>query len=486
LKKKKQKNFYSFAAAPIIRSFLLLFFKKEVLSYFLSTIRGPALQSRWLQLSLGIICMVMIANLQYGWTLFVLPISQAHDWSRAAIQVAFTVFVICETWLLPLEGYVIDRIGPKLTVCAGGVLIGASWALDSIADSLGVLYLASAIGGIGAGFIYGATVGNAIKWFPDRRGLAAGLTAAGFGAGSAVTLVPISNMLANSGYRATFLWFGLMQGIVVVAVAQLLRAPPGLGGHHEPPLSTSGMTATRPSRLHDITRDYAPGEVAREPVFWLMYLMFVLVGAGGLIATAQLSVIATDFGVAKTPVTLLFITMPALTFALAIDRVLNGLTRPFFGWVSDQIGRENTMFIAFALEGAGIFVLIWLAANPVAFVVLTGVVFFAWGEIYSLFPATCGDTFGRRFAATNYGLLYTAKGTAALLVPFGSLLRDATGNWLVVLYVAAGVNLLAAVLALFVLKPLRRRFIRRSMLLRAEERIAAANRMSQQSASAVG
>jgi len=261
-----------------------------------------------------------------------------------------------------------------------------------------------------------------------------------------------------------------------VAASFLLRAPPGQAARHGEPLSTSGMTAVRPSRLHDLTRDYPPGEVARQPVFWLMYLLFVLVGAGGLIATAQLSVIATDFGVAKTPVTLLFLTMPALTFALAIDRVLNGLTRPFFGWVSDQIGRENTMFIAFLAEGLGIIALTLLAANPVAFVVLTGVVFFAWGEIYSLFPATCGDTFGRRFAATNYGLLYTAKGTAALLVPFGSLLRDATGNWLAVLYVAAAVNLLAAGLALFVLKPMRRRFIRRSMEARALERIAAAKR----------
>jgi OFA family oxalate/formate antiporter-like MFS transporter len=433
-----------------------------------------ALKSRWGQLIIGIVCMVMIANLQYGWTLFVLPIGHAHGWSRAAIQVAFTVFVLCETWLLPLEGYVIDRIGPRLTVCAGGIMIGAAWALDSIAASLTVLYIASAIGGIGSGFIYGATVGNAIKWFPDKRGLAAGLTAAGFGAGSAITLVPISNMIAHSGYQSTFLFFGLLQGIVVVLAAQLLTAPPGVATKREAPLSSSGMSAMRPSRLHDITHDYTPLEVAKQPVFWLMYLLFVLVGAGGLMATAQLSVIATDFGVAKTPVTILFLTMPALTFALAIDRVLNGLTRPFFGWVSDRIGRENTMFIAFLLEGLGILLLVSEATNPVAFVVLTGVVFFAWGEIYSLFPATCGDTFGRKFAASNYGLLYTAKGTAALLVPFGSLLRAETGTWLAVLYVAAGVNLLAAVLALLVLKPLRRGFIGRSMVLRAEERSAAA------------
>jgi len=434
-----------------------------------------ALKSRWSQLIIGILCMVMIANLQYGWTLFVLPIGKAQGWSHSAIQVAFTVFVLCETWLLPLEGYVIDRIGPKLTVCAGGVLIGASWMLDSIAASLTVLYIGSALGGVGSGFIYGATVGNAIKWFPDRRGLAAGLTAAGFGAGSAITLVPISNMIAHSGYQHTFLVFGLLQGSIVVVAAQFLRAPPGSVRAHETALSPGGMTALRPSRLHDITHDYPPAEVLRQPVFWLLYLMFVLVGAGGLMATAQLAVIATDFGVAKTPVTLLFLTMPALTFALAIDRVLNGLTRPFFGWVSDHIGRENTMFIAFLLEGLGILLLIRQAADPVAFVVLTGVVFFAWGEIYSLFPATCGDTFGRKFAATNYGLLYTAKGTAALMVPLGSLLRGATGSWLAVLYAAAAVNLLAAVLALVVLKPLRRRFIRRSMIARAEERLAAAS-----------
>jgi OFA family oxalate/formate antiporter-like MFS transporter len=434
---------------------------------------ASALKSRWGQLCLGIVCMVMIANLQYGWTLFVLPMDAAHHWGLPAIQLAFTVFVLCETWLLPLEGYVIDRLGPRLTVGLGGALIAAAWVLDGVAGALPLLYVAAGLGGVGAGFIYGATVGNALKWFPDRRGLAAGLTAAGFGAGSALTLVPITHMIAASGYQATFLVFGLLQGGVVMLVALALRPPPGMPGGHTVAMSVGGLTATRPSRLHDLTRDYAPTEVARQPVFWMMYLIFLLVGGGGLIATAQLAVIATDFGVAASPITLGFITLPALTFALAIDRVLNGLTRPFFGWVSDQIGRENTMFIAFLLEGLGILALIALAHQPVAFVVLTGVVFFAWGEIYSLFPATCGDTFGRRHAAANYGLLYTAKGAAALAVPLGSLLRDATGDWLTVLYAAAGVNLLAAGLALFVLKPMRRRFIRRSMEAHARARIAA-------------
>lgn len=431
------------------------------------------LHARWTQLILGIVCMIMIANLQYGWTLFVLPIDQAHGWGRAAIQVAFTVFVICETWLLPLEGYVIDKIGPRLTVAAGGVCIGGSWVLNGVADSLTLLYVAAALGGLGAGMVYGATVGNALKWFPDRRGLAAGLTAAGFGAGSAVTVVPISNMIASAGYQTAFITFGLIQGVVVLLVGLGLRLPEGRS-RHIVPLSPGGMNAARPSPLHDLTRDYGPAAVARTPVFWVMYLMFVLVGAGGLIATAQLSVIATDFGVAKTPVTLFAITMPALTFALSIDRILNGITRPFFGWVSDQIGRENTMFVAFLLEGLGIFALIAVARDPVLFVVLTGVVFFAWGEIYSLFPATCGDTFGRKFAATNYGLLYTAKGTAALLVPFGSVLREMTGDWLTVLYACAFVNIAAALMAMFVLKPMRRAFIRRSMEEKAQDRIRAA------------
>ncbi len=429
-----------------------------------------ALQSRWSQLILGIVCMVMIANLQYGWTLFVLPIDQKFHWGRAAIQWAFTIFVICETWLLPLEGFVIDKIGPRWTVCAGGLLIGLSWVLNGMADSLNYLYISAAIGGIGAGFVYGATVGNALKWFPDRRGLAAGLTAAGFGAGAALTVKPISDMIASAGYEATFLWFGIFQGIVVMVVALVLRAPPGQEAGHVVPLSPGGMNATRPSRLHDITRDYGPAEMARQPVFWIMYAMFVMVGAGGLIATAQLSVIANDFGVAKTPVTMFWMTMPALTLALTIDRVLNGVTRPFFGWVSDQIGRENTMFIAFALEGVGIYALTQYARDPVMFVLLTGLVFFAWGEIYSLFPATCGDTFGRTFAATNYGMLYTAKGTAALLIPYGNKLAEYTGSWLSVLYMASAVNILAALMAMFVLKPMRRAFIRRSMNEKAAER----------------
>jgi OFA family oxalate/formate antiporter-like MFS transporter len=405
-----------------------------------SPAQAPA--TRWVQLAIGVVCMVMIANMQYGWTLFVTPIDQKYHWGRAAIQVAFSIFVITETWLVPIEGWFVDRFGPKIVVLIGGILVGIAWAMNSVADSLTFLYVAAAIGGVGAGAVYGTCIGNALKWFPDRRGLAAGLTAAGFGAGSAITIIPIQNMIASSGYEATFLWFGIGQGIIVFVLSFALRAPRG----GEVPAS---------ARVAQSARSYTPIEMIASPIFWVMYLMFVMVGAGGLMATAQLAPMANDFGVAKMPVSLVGITLPALTFALSIDRILNGITRPFFGWVSDNIGRENTMFIAFGLEAIGIWALSAFGQDPVMFVILSGLVFFAWGEIYSLFPSTCTDVYGTKYATTNAGLLYTAKGTASLLVPFGNMLMTATGSWHTVFVIGAVMNAVAALMALAVLKPLR-------------------------------
>jgi len=411
-----------------------------------SAIATPA-PIRLVQLLIGIVCMVMIANLQYGWTLFVTPIDQKYHWGRAAIQLAFTIFVLTETWLVPVEGWLVDRFGPKIVVLVGGILVGIAWTINSVAAELWVLYLAAAIGGIGAGAVYGTSIGNALKWFPARRGLAAGLTAAGFGAGSALTIIPIQGMIQARGYEATFLWFGIGQGLVVVVLSLLLRAPqPG-----EVPAST---------RVRQSARDYTPAEILLSPIFWVMYAMFVLVGAGGLMATAQLAPIANDLQVAKVPVSLLGLSLPALTFALSIDRILNGLTRPFFGWVSDHIGRENTMFIAFGLEAVGIWALSTLGRDPVLFVILSGVVFFAWGEIFSLFPSTCTDVYGAKYATTNAGLLYTAKGTAALLVPLANVLSAATGSWHAVFVVAALMNAAAAIMAVGVLRPIRQRITR--------------------------
>jgi len=400
---------------------------------------------RWVQLVIGIICMVMIANLQYGWTLFVNPIDQKFHWGRPSIQVAFTTFVLFETWLVPIEGWFVDRFGPKIVVLVGGALAGIAWVMNSMADSLAMLYLAAAIGGIGAGAVYGTCVGNALKWFADHRGLAAGLTAAGFGAGSALTIIPIADMIASRGYEATFLWFGIGQGVVVVVLSLFLAAP-----------APGQAPAAKVPKVQQTKRDYTPVEALTSPVFWVMYVMFVAVAAGGLMATAQLAPIAKDWGLDKTPVSLAGIVLPALTFALTIDRVLNGLTRPFFGWISDHLGRENTMFLAFMLEAIGIWALGALGHNPVLFVVLSGLVFFAWGEIYSLFPSTCTDIYGTKYATTNAGLLYTAKGTASLLVPLANVLTAATGSWHAVFVVAAALNVFTALAALVILKPMRR------------------------------
>ncbi|MDR3420244.1 MAG: oxalate/formate MFS antiporter [Xanthobacteraceae bacterium] len=403
---------------------------------------------RWGQLACGIVCMVMIANLQYGWTLFVNPIDQKHHWGTAAIQVAFSVFIATETWLVPIEGWFVDRFGPRLVVAFGGILVAVAWTMDSFATSLAQLYIASAISGVGAGAVYGTCVGNALKWFPDRRGLAAGLTAAGFGAGTAATVIPIRDMILGYGYESAFLWFGLGQGLVVLLLSRLLRAP-------EP-----GETPKPAVRLTQALRDTTPLEMLRSPIFWLLYLMFVMVSASGLMATAQIAPIARDFHLANHEVTILFVTASTLSAALVIDNVLNGLARPFFGWISDVIGRENTMAIVFTLGAVAYWGLGELGHTPYMFILMAGLIFFTWGEIFSLFPSTCTDTYGSKYATTNAGLLYTAKGTSAWVVPLASLLKDYSGHWHWVFTIATVMNLIVAALALFVLKPMRRRVTR--------------------------
>lgn len=408
---------------------------------------------RWLQLLIGIICMVMIANLQYGWTFFVDPIKQKFGWDRALIQWAFTIFVLLETWLVPIEGWLVDKYGPRWVVVISGILCGFAWWMNSWASTLTEFYIAAAIAGVGAGGVYGTCVGNALKWFPDRRGLAAGLTAMGFGAGSALTVVPIANMIKTHGFQTTFLVFGIGQGVLIFLLAFLLREP------------RKGEVPPPQARMLQTRRDFTSGEMLKTPIFWIMYVMFVMVAAGGLMATAQLAPIAKDFklggaSIGDLPVNILGLTLPALQFAAAIDRVLNGVTRPVFGWLSDRVGRENTMFVAFLLEAVGIWAWAeWGTTDPVLFVVLTGVVYFAWGEIYSLFPSTCGDTYGSKYAAANAGWLYTAKGTASLLVPASSFMSQAVGGWHAVFMIAAAMNLIAAIMAIAVLKPMRKSFL---------------------------
>jgi MFS transporter, OFA family, oxalate/formate antiporter len=402
---------------------------------------------RWMQLVMGIVCMAMIANLQYGWTLFVDPIDAKFHWGRAAIQLAFTLFVVTETWLVPVEAWFVDKYGPRVVIAFGGAMIALAWAINAYADSLVLLYTGAVIGGIGAGAVYGTCVGNALKWFPDRRGLAAGATAAGFGAGAAITVVPIANMIAASGYQSAFLTFGIGQGLIVFILAFFLRPPP-----------VAMPVRKKQLNLPQTKVDFTPPQVLRAPIFWIMYLVFVMVASGGLMTAAQIAPIAHDFKIDNAPVSMLGFQMAALTFAISLDRIFDGFGRPLFGFISDTIGRENTMFIAFGTAAAMLLTLSAYGHIPIVFVLSTAVYFGVFGEIYSLFPATSGDTFGSKFATTNNGMLYTAKGTASLLVPLASLVSAKYG-WQAVFVIAVALNATAALMALFVIKPLRRAFI---------------------------
>jgi MFS transporter, OFA family, oxalate/formate antiporter len=414
-----------------------------------STTGAPAVagvNTRWVQLIICVLCMVLIANLQYGWTFFVNPINKAHGWSLASIQFAFSVFIALETWLTPIEGWIVDnlgaRTGPKLVVAFGGIMVALGWIINSYAQSLEMLYLGAVVGGTGGGAVYATSVGQAVKWFPDRRGLAVGLTAAGYGAGTALTVIPITMVIANWGYETAFFWFGLVQGGLVFLLAWLLRGPE--------PGELAGLGAPKVAQS---TRSYSPLQVLASPVFWVLYVMFVMVSASGLMATAQLAPIAKDFHVD----TVILLGLATLSLAGIVDNLANGAARPLFGWISDNIGRENTMMIAFGLGGVAYWLLGALGHAPWAFVLFAALIFLTWGEIFSLFPSTCTDTFGTRFATVNLSLLYTAKGASAFLVPLANVIKEATGSWHWVFVATAVMNFIVVGLALFVLKPLRAR-----------------------------
>jgi len=397
-----------------------------------------------MQLIVGVICMAMIANLQYGWTFFVNPMAKANSWDVASIQVAFSIFVALETWMTPFQGWIVDSLGqqgPRLMVAVCAILVAIGWLINARAESLEMLYLGAVVSGVGAGGIYATCVGNAVKWFPDRRGLAVGLTAAGFGAGAAVTVIPIQKMIASIGYADTFFWFALGQGAVIFVLSWLLRPPlPG----EVPAAATAKVLQSKTSST--------PGQMLASPIFWLLYLMFVLVSASGLMVAAQLAIIAKDFGVAQSA---LLFGATTLTVAATIDNLANGGARPFFGWVSDQIGREYTMAIAFTAGGLAYWLLGTAGATPWTFVICAALIFFTWGEIFSLFPSTCTDMFGPKYATTNTSLLYTAKGLSAFVVPLANVLKSYTGTWHAVFAVAAIMNFLVVALALFVVRPMR-------------------------------
>ncbi len=401
--------------------------------------------NRGWQLAGCIVMMMAIANLQYAWTLFTIPISKALGVKLSAVQIAFTLFILLETWLVPFEGWLIDKLGARLVVTMGGLMVGLSWMGSGMATSLAGLYFFYGFGGVGAGAVYGACMGQALKWFPDRRGLAAGATAGSYGFGTALTVLPIQAMIGSNGYQSAFIVWGIVQGLVVIGVSQFMLAPPE--GWKPANWKPVAVVAARQSEV-----SYAPTQMLRSGIFYLMYFMMALVAFGGLMVTAQLKPIAATYGLDKTMV---LFGITALSMALMLDRILNGLTRPFWGWVSDHIGRYNTMAMAFGLEGFAIIALLSLVHRPLWFVILTGFTFFAWGEIFSLFPAAIGDIFGPKYATTNYGIQYTAKGTASIFAGWGAaVILEMTGSWIPVFWIAVGCDLTAALLAVLALQPL--------------------------------
>ena len=403
----------------------------------------PSASARWVQMALGLVCMMAISSPQYVWTLFTKPLGTALNATAPTIQITFSILIVLQTFFSPFQGWLVERFGPRWLIAAGCALTGLSWVLAAGATSVWGLYLTyGLLGGLGTGIVYIGVVGQMVGWFPDRRGFAAGIVAAGYGMGAIATTFPISDSLAASGYAATLQQFGLIFGVVGVLAALGLRAPPA--------------SVVAQTRAQSTVRDITTGEMLRNPIFWLMFAMMSCMSTSGLMVTSQIGAFAGDFGITK----LMVWGFAALPLALTIDRFCNGLTRPFFGWVSDRIGRENTMFIAFALEGCAM--ALWLAtsSNPVLFVLLSGVVFFGWGEIFSLFPSTLTDTFGARFATKNYGCLYIAQGIGAIFGgPLASLLHENAGSWTPVFSLAIAADLLTAVLALALLKPMRARFL---------------------------
>jgi len=406
--------------------------------------------NRWWQLAFGLVAMMSISSSQYAWAMFVKPLQAYMGTSLAAIQVTFSILIVLQTWLSPLQGYLIQKFGPRLLISAGAIMTGGSWVLAASAHDLTSLYISyGVLGGLGTGIIYVGIVGLMVQWFPDKRGLATGLVAAGYGFGAIMTTFPIASMIKSSGYASALTQFGIILGLVGLVAAQGLRRAPKSPG----PAKTSAVSG---KAVHQSTRDFSPREMLKTPVFWLLFAMMTMMSTGGLMVISQMGAFAKDFGVSDV----LVFGLAALPLAMSIDRFTNGLTRPFFGWVSDHIGRENTMTIAFLLEAVAIVMMLVFKDNAVAFVLLSGIVFFGWGEIFSLFPATLTDIFGTGNATTNYGFLYMAQGVGAILgAPVAALLHQSTQSWVPIFGIVTIMDVTTALLAFFVLKSWRKRMV---------------------------
>ena len=399
--------------------------------------------TRWIQLVMGLVAMMSISSPQYVWTLFTKSFQDNLHTTLPAIQITFSILIVLQTWLSPAQGYLVDKFGPRLLIAVGCALSGLGWVTSAHVTSLTGLYLTYGLFcGVGTGIVYVGIVGLMVRWFPDRRGFATGMVAAGYGFGAIATTFPIDTMLKSAGYQHTLVVFGVIMGIVGAAAALMLRMP-----------TTADVLPPAPAMASQT--NVAPKEMLKTKVFWLMFIMMTMMSTGGLMIISQFAAFSRDFGVANVMV----LGFAALPLALTVDRITNGLTRPFFGWVSDRIGRENTMAIAFLMEAAAVTVMLLLRDNALVFVILSAVVFFGWGEIFSLFPSTLTDTFGTKHATTNYGFLYMAQGVGSVLGgPLAAWLHDATGSWLPVFGIIIACDALTGILALLVLKPMRKSY----------------------------
>jgi MFS transporter, OFA family, oxalate/formate antiporter len=418
----------------------------------LPTSTSAVSSTRWVQLLLGFIVMMTISSPQYVWTLFTTDFMKTTASKLSDVQWTITILIVLQTWLAPAQGYLVERFGPKLLIGLGAVLSGLGWVASSYATSLTSLYLTyGVLCGIGTGIVYIGIIGLMVKWFPERRGFATGIVAAGYGFGAIFSTFPIDDMMKAKGYQPTLLTFGAIFAVVGLLAALMLRAP------------QPGEVAVKPILEGAVgTRNYSPTEMLKTPIFWLMFLMFSMMSTGGLMVITQFKSFAQSFGIdGKTMVTILGVTMVAIPAALTFDRITNGLTRPFFGWISDNIGRENTMAIAFIMEGLAIWLMLQYRTDPFMLIVLSGLVFFGWGEIFSLFPSTLTDTFGPEHATTNYGFLYMAQGVGSILgAPVAAMIFEKTGSWLPVFYTIIAMDILTGLLALFLLKPMRNAFLK--------------------------
>ncbi|GGI53426.1 oxalate/formate MFS antiporter [Oxalicibacterium solurbis] len=413
-----------------------------------------AASTRWWQLFFGVVAMMAISSPQYVWALFTTELTSMLGATLPEVQVTFAILIVAQTFLSPCQGFLIDKFGPRLLLSAGAILTALSWILASQVASVWGLYLTyGLLGGVGTGIIYVGVVGLMVQWFPDRRGFAVGMVAAGYGFGAILTTFAISSHIKSSGVPSTLITFGLILGVVGFLAAQGMRRPRGSE------VTELAERFKAPVTNRESAHSYQPAEMLKKPIFWLLFIMMTMMSTSGLMVISQMGAFAKDFGVHDAMV----FGMAALPLALTIDRFANGLTRPFFGWVSDRIGRENTMFIAFGMEGVAMTLWLMTTDNPVLFVLLSGVVFFGWGEIFSLFPSILTDTFGTRHATTNYGFLYMAQGVGSVIGgPLAAILHDATGSWTPVFATVICMDFATAILAMIVLKPLRRGFLEKT------------------------